>query len=290
MRMVTTSLSWIVFGREPARRPGSVSANRFPAHGALRLGKTFQVGSLTIETRSTWGHSPGGVTYVVRGLVRTVAIVGDAIFAGSMGGGGISYKDALETNRENILSLPDETVLCPGHGPLTTVGEQKKLIPSFPSLEKPKSPNSDIAPMSTIGFVGVGRMGSNMARHLKEKGYTIGAVYDVRMESRRNWDRARVPAPKRLAGGLGTFRHRITVVTDDAAMRSIFGLGGEEDDHLLVNAAGKIFINCATISPRGPRRGGEGRACKPARTSLGSLHGLEHHPGPRRHPLSDVWR
>ena len=37
--------------------------------------------------------------------------------------------------------------------------------------------------MSTIGFVGVGRMGSNMARHLKEKGYKIGAVYDVRTES-----------------------------------------------------------------------------------------------------------
>ena len=37
--------------------------------------------------------------------------------------------------------------------------------------------------MNTIGFVGVGRMGSNMARHLKEKGYKIGAVYDVRTES-----------------------------------------------------------------------------------------------------------
>jgi hydroxyacylglutathione hydrolase len=98
------------------------------------VGKTFQVGTLSIETRSTWGHSPGGVTYVVRGLSRTLAIVGDAIFAGSMGGGGISYKDALKTNRENILTLPDETVICPGHGPLTTVGEQKKVNPFFPEL------------------------------------------------------------------------------------------------------------------------------------------------------------
>jgi hydroxyacylglutathione hydrolase len=94
--------------------------------------KTFNVGNLTIETRSTWGHSPGGVTYVVRGLSRTIAVVGDAIFAGSMGGGNVSYQDALRTNRENILSLPDETVLCPGHGPLTTVGEQKKVNPFFP--------------------------------------------------------------------------------------------------------------------------------------------------------------
>ena len=100
------------------------------------MGKTFQVGALSIESRSTWGHSPGGVTYVVRGLPRTVAIVGDAIFAGSMGGGGVSYKDALKTNRESILSLPDETILCPGHGPLTTVGEQKKVNPFFPDLGK----------------------------------------------------------------------------------------------------------------------------------------------------------
>jgi hydroxyacylglutathione hydrolase len=109
---------------------------REPLAGArsFSVGQQFEVGALSIESRSTWGHSPGGVTYVVRGLPRTLAIVGDAIFAGSMGGGGVSYKDALKTNRENILSLPDETVLCPGHGPLTTVGEQKKVNPFFPEL------------------------------------------------------------------------------------------------------------------------------------------------------------
>ncbi|HEY5953402.1 MAG TPA: MBL fold metallo-hydrolase [Terrimicrobiaceae bacterium] len=111
---------------------------REPVDGArtFAVGHKFQVGALEIETRSTWGHSPGGVTYVVRGLARTVAIVGDAMFAGSMGGGGVSYRDALETNRKNILSLPGETVLCPGHGPLTTVGEQKKVNPFFPEFEK----------------------------------------------------------------------------------------------------------------------------------------------------------
>lgn len=105
-----------------------------PIEGAESFapGKSFSVGGLEIESRSTWGHSPGGITYVVRGLSRTVAIVGDAVFAGSMGGGNISYQDALETNRKNILSLPDETVICPGHGPLTTVGEQKKVNPFFP--------------------------------------------------------------------------------------------------------------------------------------------------------------
>jgi len=105
-----------------------------PLEGAhpFGVGKTFAIGTLTIHTRATWGHSPGGVTYIVEGLARTVAIVGDAMFAGSMGGGNVSYQDALKTNRENILSLPDETVLCPGHGPLTTVGEQKRVNPFFP--------------------------------------------------------------------------------------------------------------------------------------------------------------
>ena len=46
----------------------------------------------------------------------------------------ISYEDALRTNREKIMTLPDDTVLCPGHGPLTTVQEEKKTILSFLSF------------------------------------------------------------------------------------------------------------------------------------------------------------
>jgi glyoxylase-like metal-dependent hydrolase (beta-lactamase superfamily II) len=48
-----------------------------------------------------------------------------------MGGGGVSYADALRTNREEIISLPDETIIAPGHGPLTTVGEEKGNNPFF---------------------------------------------------------------------------------------------------------------------------------------------------------------
>jgi 3-hydroxyisobutyrate dehydrogenase len=104
--------------------------------------------------------------------------------------------------------------------------------------------------MKTIGFVGVGRMGSNMARHLKEKGYPLGSVYDARPE-----------VAEQLAAELGITSSTnlsevtqlcdvvVTVVTDDAAMRTIFGLGGESD-HLLIGSADKIFINCATISPQ----------------------------------------
>jgi glyoxylase-like metal-dependent hydrolase (beta-lactamase superfamily II) len=92
-------------------------------------GKTFSLGHLRIETRLTWGHAQGGITYVIHGLTEPLAIVGDAVFAGSMGGGMVSYADALRTNREEILTLPNSTIIASGHGPLTTVGEQKKSNP-----------------------------------------------------------------------------------------------------------------------------------------------------------------
>jgi glyoxylase-like metal-dependent hydrolase (beta-lactamase superfamily II) len=57
------------------------------------------------------------------------------MFAGSMGGGMISWADALRTNREKIFTLPDETLLCPGHGPLTTVGEEKRHNPFYPEFK-----------------------------------------------------------------------------------------------------------------------------------------------------------
>ena len=97
-----------------------------PIAQPISEGKTFRVGKLKIESRLTWGHSPGGMTYVVTGLKKPIAVVGDSLFAGSMGGGNVSYDDALKNNLEKILTLPDETILCPGHGPMTTVGEEKE--------------------------------------------------------------------------------------------------------------------------------------------------------------------
>ena len=104
-----------------------------PVEGATNFapGKTWQLGGLKVESRLTWGHSHGGITFVVTGLARPVAIVGDSIFAGSMGGGGVSYPDALKNNIEQILTLPANTVLCPGHGPLTSVGEEQRNNPFF---------------------------------------------------------------------------------------------------------------------------------------------------------------
>ncbi|MEY2564661.1 MAG: hydroxyacylglutathione hydrolase [Verrucomicrobiota bacterium] len=103
---------------------------------AVEEGKRFRIGALEIEARLTSGHSPGGMTYVVTGLARPVAIVGDSLFAGSMGGGNVSYDDAVRNNREKILTLPEETIVCPGHGPLTSVGKEKRDNPFFASVSR----------------------------------------------------------------------------------------------------------------------------------------------------------
>ena len=108
----------------PAREP-------VPGAEGIEEGKHFHLGKLDIEARLTWGHSSGGMTFVCHGLARPVAIVGDSLFAGSMGGGGVSYKDAIHNNLEKILTLPDETIICPGHGPMTSVGEEKIHNPFF---------------------------------------------------------------------------------------------------------------------------------------------------------------
>jgi glyoxylase-like metal-dependent hydrolase (beta-lactamase superfamily II) len=76
-----------------------------------------------------------GVTYIVGNFpddAPSIAIVGDAIFAGSMGGAPNAGELAKQKVRAQILSLPDETLITPGHGPLTTVGEEKENNPFYP--------------------------------------------------------------------------------------------------------------------------------------------------------------
>lgn len=100
-----------------------------------------------------------------------------------------------------------------------------------------------------IAFVGVGRMGANMARRLHDLNYPITAVYDVRAETAAELATelgATVPAS--LGELTASADVIITVVTDDTAMRAIFTGPG----NLLENpaaVAGKVFVNCATLSP-----------------------------------------
>ncbi len=105
----------------------------------FKPGVTFSLGKLHIETRDTAGHSAGGTTYLIHGLDRPVAIVGDALFAGSVGGIRSDYRTALKRISENILSAQDGTILAPGHGPLTTVIQEKTSNPFFPGFRRPEA-------------------------------------------------------------------------------------------------------------------------------------------------------
>ena len=98
-----------------------------------------------------------------------------------------------------------------------------------------------------VAFVGVGRMGANMARRLKDCGFEITAVHDVNREAATSLAaEVGCAAPEKLADVTAAADVIITVVTNDAAMRSIFLAPG---DNLFIGAQGKIFINCATLSP-----------------------------------------
>jgi 3-hydroxyisobutyrate dehydrogenase len=112
----------------------------------------------------------------------------------------------------------------------------------------PPGQRQTLTPGATrVGVVGVGRMGANIARRLKDAGYAIAAVTDVdHGRAQRLADELGADAPDSLAAVSAGCDVVLTVVSDDAAMRAIFATSG---DSLLRNADGTVFVNCATISP-----------------------------------------
>jgi hydroxyacylglutathione hydrolase len=110
------------------------SSKNAPVDQRNRANDFIHLGSLRITNRDTPGHAEDGVTYVVGNWPEDAphaAIVGDAIFAGSIGRGNQSWDVAKQKVREQIFTLPAETLVCPGHGPLTTVAEEKAHNPFF---------------------------------------------------------------------------------------------------------------------------------------------------------------
>ena len=98
--------------------------------GYLEGGDTVRFGKEALKVLHTPGHSPGGICFLGNGEV----FVGDTLFAGSIGrfdlpGG--SYEQLLESISTEILTLSEETVVYPGHGPATTVGREKQSNPFF---------------------------------------------------------------------------------------------------------------------------------------------------------------
>jgi glyoxylase-like metal-dependent hydrolase (beta-lactamase superfamily II) len=108
--------------REPANLPGAKTFHE-NAH--------FHIGSLAIKTLLTWGHSPGLTTYYITGLSWPLAIVGDSLFASSMGGSQAHFAEQYRNDREKVFSLPRDTVLACGHGPLTTIDQEREHNPFF---------------------------------------------------------------------------------------------------------------------------------------------------------------
>jgi len=110
------------------------SSKNAPVEQRNQTGEIVSLNRLLIAHRATPGHAEDGVTYIVGNWpdgAPQVAIVGDAIFAASMGGGNNAWDLARSKVRDEILTLPAETLICPGHGPLTTVAEEMANNPFF---------------------------------------------------------------------------------------------------------------------------------------------------------------
>lgn len=127
---------WLHPADLPLYRLGAASAARWnlpfsqpadPEH-ELRGGQTCKAGDLTLTTRELPGHSPGHVVFVGDGVV----VAGDTLFQGGIGrtdlpGG--NHRQLLAGITRELLSLPDETAVYPGHGPATTVGAERRSNP-----------------------------------------------------------------------------------------------------------------------------------------------------------------
>lgn len=117
----------------PAARLHS-SSSHAPVEQRNRATDFIHVGSLRITNRATPGHSEDGASYVIGNFPEDAphaAVVGDAIFAGSIGSLPAGRPEGIMTVQNHVLTLPAETLLCPGHGPFTTVAQEKMHNPFF---------------------------------------------------------------------------------------------------------------------------------------------------------------
>ncbi len=94
-------------------------------------GERISVGGLCLKVLFTPGHSPGGISLLVEKPRADIVFTGDALFAGSIGrtdlGG--SMEQLVQSIRDKLLVLPDDTMVYPGHGPATTIGEERRNNP-----------------------------------------------------------------------------------------------------------------------------------------------------------------
>jgi len=120
LKMLDVQATWI-----GVENPGKVEIDQ-----SIGQGDTVRAGALTANVIHTPGHTEGSVCLYFPAERKLIA--GDTLFAGSIGrtdlpGG--SMRKIINSLHEKVLTLPDETVVVPGHGPLTTIGEERESNP-----------------------------------------------------------------------------------------------------------------------------------------------------------------
>ena len=130
--------------KNAARRAAQFGVDSLDSEASrfIEAGDILEVGAIRIEVLDLRGHSPAGLGFLFEGEVeveggrelKKLVICGDALFAGSIGrtdfpGGDMNL--LLENIRKKIFTLPDDTLVLPGHGPVSTVGHEKQFNPFF---------------------------------------------------------------------------------------------------------------------------------------------------------------
>lgn len=103
-----------------------------PADRMVSHGDSLEFAGLTFDVRFTPGHSPGHIVFLVRGSRPLMVLGGDVLFRGGIGRTDFpkgSFEQLAASIREQLYALPDHTVVYPGHGPVTTVGHEKRTNP-----------------------------------------------------------------------------------------------------------------------------------------------------------------
>ncbi len=109
-----------------------VDIRRRPAEKVARAGDRYRAGGIELQACNTPGHSPGHLAWKSLAPAEKFVISGDALFSGSIGRTdfpGASHDLLIASIRRELLTLPDETIVYPGHGPRTTVGTERKYNP-----------------------------------------------------------------------------------------------------------------------------------------------------------------
>lgn len=120
-----------------AVHPADSRSQKNPPEISLKDGDTITLGNIELEVRHTPGHTPGSLCF----LAGKYLLAGDTIFPGGPGKTWSpgDFKQIVDSIKEKVFSLPDDTVICPGHGERTTVGQAKEEYAVFAS--RPYSPN-----------------------------------------------------------------------------------------------------------------------------------------------------